>query len=142
VDAAASRELTQLQLGYPWSRLSRNPASRPDGLRPGDRAPDAPCHDPFADTPTRLFDLFRGPHFTLLGLGERCAAALTELKADPMTDIVEPRLIGPGGLVDDAGHVADAYGQDALVLVRPDGYIGLTADADDASAVADYLRSL
>ena len=142
VDAAASRELTQLQLGYPWSRLSRDAASRPAGLRPGDRAPDAPCHDPFTDTPTRLFDLFRGPHFTLLGLGERCAAALTELKPALRTDVVEPRLIGPGGLVDDAGHVADAYGRDALVLVRPDGYIGLIAEADDASAVADYLRSL
>ncbi|WP_218041634.1 FAD-dependent monooxygenase [Acrocarpospora macrocephala] len=138
VDAAASRELTQLQLGYPWSRLSRNAASRSSGPQPGDRAPDAPCRDPFTGTPKRLFDLFRGPHFTLLGLGERCAAALNDLK----TDIVKPYLIGPGGLIDYAGHVAHAYGQDAQIIIRPDGYIGLIADADDASAVADYLRSL
>lgn len=38
--------------------------------------------------------------------------------------------------------MARAYGEDALVLVRPDGYVGLVADADDASAVAGYLRSL
>ena len=138
VDAVASCELTQLQLGYPWSRLSRNAASRSDGLRPGDRAPDAPCRDPFTGTPTRLFDLFRGPHFTLLGLGGRCAPALDGLR----TDIAKPFLIGPGGLIDDGGHAAHAYGKDALVLVRPDGYIGLIADADDAPAVADYLRSL
>ena len=101
-------------------------------------APDAPCRDPFTGTPKRLFDLFRGPHFTLLGLGERCAAALSDLK----TGIVKPYLIGPGGLIDDAGHVAHAYGQDSLILIRPDGYIGLIADADNALAVADYLRAL
>ena len=46
VDAVASAELSQLTLGYRWSRLSRDAASRPgglaDGLRAGDRAPDAP----------------------------------------------------------------------------------------------------
>ena len=138
MDAVASPELTQLRLGYRWSRLSRNSTSRSDGPRPGDRAPDAPCRDPFTGAPKRLFDLFRGPHFTLLGLGERCAAALT----GPGSDIVQPFLIGPGGLIDDAGQVAHAYGRDALVLVRPDGYIGLITDADNAPAVTDYLRSL
>jgi len=138
MDAGASPELTQLQLGYRWSRLSRDAAGRSTGPRPGDRAPDAPCRDPLTGAPTRLFDLFRGPRFTLLGLGERCAAALTGLR----TDIVRPCPIGPGGLIDDAGQVAHAYGQDALILVRPDGYIGLIADPDDTRAVADYLRSL
>jgi 2-polyprenyl-6-methoxyphenol hydroxylase-like FAD-dependent oxidoreductase len=143
VDAVASPELTQLQLGYRWSRLSRNAASRSSGPQPGDRAPDAPCRDPFTGTQIRLFDLFRGPHFTLLGLGERCAAAVADLKTGIVkTGIVKPGLIGPGGLVDDAGHVAHAYGQDALILIRPDGYIGLIAEADDAVAVAGYLRSL
>jgi 2-polyprenyl-6-methoxyphenol hydroxylase-like FAD-dependent oxidoreductase len=47
LDAGASTELTQLQLGYRWSRLSRHglphhTASRAGGLRAGDRAPDAP----------------------------------------------------------------------------------------------------
>jgi 2-polyprenyl-6-methoxyphenol hydroxylase-like FAD-dependent oxidoreductase len=138
VDAVASPELTQLQLGYRWSRLSRNAAGRSSGPLPGDRAPDAPCRDPFTGTQKRLFDLFRGPHFTLLGLGERCAAALGDLKSN----LVKPGLIGPGGLIDDGGHAAHAYGQDALILVRPDGYIRLIADPDDTPAVAGYLRSL
>jgi 2-polyprenyl-6-methoxyphenol hydroxylase-like FAD-dependent oxidoreductase len=138
VDAVASPELTQLQLGYRWSRLSGHAVSRPSGPRPGDRAPDAPCRDPFTGTPKRLFDVFRGPHFTLLGLGERCAAALSDLRSDT----VKPCLIGPGGLIDDAGHAAQAYGPDALILVRPDGYIGLIAGPDDTLAVAGYLRSL
>jgi hypothetical protein len=42
VDAVASPELTQLQLGYRWSQLSRTAASRSSGPQPGDRAPDAP----------------------------------------------------------------------------------------------------
>jgi hypothetical protein len=138
VDAVASPELTQLQLGYRWSRLSRNAAGRSSGPQPGDRAPDASCRDPLTGTRKRLFDLFRGPHFTLLGLGERSAAALDARTSD----IVQPYLIGPGGLIDGAGHVGHAYGQDALVLIRPDGYIALIANADDAPAVAGYLRSL
>jgi 2-polyprenyl-6-methoxyphenol hydroxylase-like FAD-dependent oxidoreductase len=138
VDAVASPELTQLQLGYRWSRLSRNAGSRSSGLQAGDRAPDAPLRDPVTGTPERLFDLFRGPHFTLLGLGERSAAALGDLESD----IVKPYLIGAGGLIDDAGHAARAYGRDALILIRPDGYIGLIADAGNALAAADYLRSL
>jgi 2-polyprenyl-6-methoxyphenol hydroxylase-like FAD-dependent oxidoreductase len=138
VDAVASPELTQLQLGYRWSRLSRNAAGRSSGLQPGDRAPDARLRDPFTGTPKRLFDLFRGPHFTLLGFGERSAAALS----DRESDMVKPYLIGAGGLIDDAGHAAWAYGQDALILIRPDGYIGLIADAGNALAVAGYLRSL
>ncbi len=138
VDAVASPGLTQLQLGYRWSRLSRDTAGRPGGPRPGDRAPDACCRDPFTGVPVRLFDLFRGPHFTLLGLGERNAAALGGLGSG----LVKTYLIGAGGLIDDAGDVARAYGADALVLVRPDGYIGLIADAGDAPAVTGYLRSL
>ncbi len=51
VDAVASAELTQLTLGYRWSRLSRNAGSRSNGPRPGDRAPDAPCRDPYPARP-------------------------------------------------------------------------------------------
>jgi 2-polyprenyl-6-methoxyphenol hydroxylase-like FAD-dependent oxidoreductase len=143
VDAVASTELTQLQLGYRWSRLSRNAASRPGGPQPGDRAPDARCRDPFTGAPKRLFDLFRGTHFTLLGLGERSAAALGGFGTGLETGVVRPFLIGPGGLVDDAGQVARAYGQeDALILIRPDGYIGLIAGPGGGPAVSGYLRSL
>jgi 2-polyprenyl-6-methoxyphenol hydroxylase-like FAD-dependent oxidoreductase len=133
LDAVATPELTQLTLAYPWSRLSRQATSRTTLLRPGHRAPDAPLGDS-----VRLFDLFRGPHFTLLGMGERCAPALGAVESD----IVKPCLIGPGGLLDEDGHAASAYGTDALFLIRPDGHIGLIADPADAGAVADYLRSL
>jgi 2-polyprenyl-6-methoxyphenol hydroxylase-like FAD-dependent oxidoreductase len=140
VDAVASPELTQLMLRYPWSRLSRHTASRPTGPQPGDRAPDAPLRDPVTGSPMRLFDLFRGPRFTLLGLGERCAAIFGDIDTD--TDIAKPYLVGPGGLQDDDGHAAHAYGTDALILVRPDGHIGLVADPTETGRVAEYLHSL
>lgn len=138
VDAVATPELTQLMLRYPWSRLSRHTTSRSIGPRPGDRAPDAPLRVASTGTPTRLFDLFRGPHFTLLGLGERCAPVLSDVE----TDIVKPHLVGPGGLLDDDGHVAHVYGSDALILVRPDGHIGLVAHPTEVESVGEYLRSL
>jgi 2-polyprenyl-6-methoxyphenol hydroxylase-like FAD-dependent oxidoreductase len=146
VDAVATPELTQLTLRYPWSRLSRQTTSRPTGPRPGDRAPDAPLRDAATGTPTRLFDLFRGPHFTLLGLGERCVLGLGErcvpALGDVETGIVKPYLVGPGGLLDDGGHVARAYGTDALILIRPDGHIGLVAHPTETGSVGEYLRSL
>jgi hypothetical protein len=138
VDAVATSELTQLRLGYRWSRLSRSTTDRYTGPRPGDRAPDAPLRDPVTGAPVRLFDLFRGPRFTLLGLGQRCASGLGRVE----TDIVTTYLDGRDGLLDENRHVADAYGTDALVLVRPDGYVGLVADPTDAGSVGDYLRSL
>ena len=132
-----SRELSQLHARIPVEPALPRPRTGrgSDGPRAGDRAPDAPAS---AAAPGRLFDVFRGPRFTLLGVGERGAAAVGAAEAA----IVKPYLIGPGGLIDDGGHVARAYGEDALVLVRPDGYVGLIADADDTSAAAGYLRSL
>ncbi|SCF47080.1 2-polyprenyl-6-methoxyphenol hydroxylase [Micromonospora matsumotoense] len=137
VNAVATPELTQLSLRYPWSRLSPQSTGRRTGPRPGDRAPDAPLHDA-TGAPTRLFDLFRGPHFTLLGLGERGTGAL----ADVAPGIVRSYPVGPGGLLDHDGHVTAGYGTDALVLVRPDGYLGLVTDPTDTAGVAGYLRCL
>ena len=137
VDAVATPELSQLMLRYPWSRLSRDTAGGPTGPRPGDRAPNAPLRDPATGSPVRLFELFRGPHFTLLGLGER-AARLDDIQST----LVKPHLIGPGGLLDEDGHVASTYGTDALILIRPDGHIGLVAEPSDTAAVAAYLCSL
>jgi hypothetical protein len=61
---------------------------------------------------------------------------------DVETDMIKPYRVGSGGLLDDGGHAAHAYGTDALILVRPDGYIGLIAGPEETGAVAGYLRSL
>jgi hypothetical protein len=75
-------------------------------------------------------------------LSRRAASRSTGPLGDAETDVVKPYLVGPGGLLDDDGHAAHAYGTDALILVRPDGYIGLVADPAQTGAVAEYLRSL
>lgn len=129
------RDLHQLGVGYPDGPLtSELRTDLPEGaLGAGHRAPDAPCHT--ADgKPTRLFDAYRGPHFTLLTLGgtDLDAAALP---AHP--DLLRVvRVGGPAAdLIDTDGHVRDAYGSaPAVFLIRPDGYVALAAPAEDATA--------
>ncbi|MGO4418695.1 FAD-dependent monooxygenase, partial [Streptomyces sp. MCAF7] len=122
-------EVRQLGLNYRGGRLAvdRRPApdSSTDGYgspRAGDRAPDAPCARPDGE-PFRLFDAFRGPHFTLLALGD------TELP--PVhADFVRTYWVGGPApdLLDPDGHIRTGYGERGLFLVRPDGYIGFAAE--------------
>ncbi len=118
VDAMERGEDTrQLDISY------RDPAdTRP--VAPGDRAPDAPLKNSDGRA-LRLFDLFRGPHATLL-----CFGATGESPALPGTrsySVVEPGATAPGhAVIDIEGHAHAAYGVVAgtRILIRPDGYIG------------------
>ncbi|WP_399887867.1 FAD-dependent oxidoreductase [Streptomyces sp. BBFR51] len=107
----------QLGLGYRESSLTAEArgAAVAEGaaVRAGDRAPDGRVGD------VRLFDAFRGPHWTLLALG---------------TD-------APGGGVGAAvrvvrGDAHGAYGT-GLFLVRPDGYVGWAGDTPEG--LGSYL---
>lgn len=105
-----STEVHRLGVGYRGGPLT---AETRDGLadaalRAGDRAPDAPLADD-----GRLFDVFRGPHFTVLAIGAEPPAALP--------GFARVRREESGG----AAH--EAYG-DGLFVVRPDGYGGLATD--------------
>ncbi|CAJ0785743.1 Flavin-dependent monooxygenase [Ralstonia psammae] len=133
-DMRRDREVHQLDIGYAGTSLALEPRRRVAGLSAGDRAPDAPIRGA-GGQPTRLFDLFRGTHWTLLGYGvER--------------DVVPPRpglhihrFGSRGDLLDDGGHFHDAYSPAVgdWVLVRPDGYIGAIAATDDSEVLEDYL---
>ncbi|MFI0981094.1 FAD-dependent monooxygenase [Streptomyces sp. NPDC021093] len=145
LDAGITEATNALGIGYRWSSLAP-PSTVDTPLRPGDRAPDAPCTDTSTRTPLRLFEAFAGPHFTLLGFGEGTADAL-RATADAAGSTLRTHLIdaGPhGGLGDDGGHARAAYGikGDALVLVRPDHHIALIATPAEAHGVLDYLRGL
>ncbi|MCX4447265.1 FAD-dependent monooxygenase [Streptomyces sp. NBC_01789] len=105
----------QLGLGYREGPLS---AGRAGALEAGDRAPDGPAGD------RRLFDVFRGPHFTLLAVG---------------TDAELPRPAGPALRTHRLDGGYEPYGA-GLFLVRPDGYIGWAGR--DASGLAAYLAPL
>ncbi len=113
-------EFHQLGLNYRGGPLSRDDRAVPGPLRAGDRAPDAPCRE--NGSPVRLFEVFRGPGWTVLELRDGLALA------------------GDRTLVDTDGHLGAAYGVDGFVAVRPDGYVGLVAD--DRAAVDTYLDAV
>jgi 2-polyprenyl-6-methoxyphenol hydroxylase-like FAD-dependent oxidoreductase len=142
LDAVITPETTTLGLGYRWSSLSRERDGRTvhdAPLRAGDRAPDAP-------TPVRLFEVFAGPHFTLLGLGADTADALRQVAsaaggtvrvhAVPEEAKEARRMYGAGTGAGEGGVGG------SLVLIRPDNHVAVTARADDARGVLDYLRGL
>ncbi|MCX4818906.1 FAD-dependent monooxygenase [Streptomyces sp. NBC_01142] len=102
----------QLGLGYRGGPLALGGAG---ALEAGDRAPDGPLPDG-----RRLFDLFRGPHFTLLAVGTDAELPLLE------RDWVHPHRIG----------AYEPYGK-GLFLIRPDGHVGWAGE--DAAGLAEYL---
>jgi 2-polyprenyl-6-methoxyphenol hydroxylase-like FAD-dependent oxidoreductase len=129
------RETHQLDLGYPESSLSLNERARSsERVMAGDRAPDAPIRGA-AGQPTRLFKLFQGPHWTLLGYEvEREAIA-------PRRDLHIHTVGVRGDIIDEGGHVRDAYGVSTgdWVLVRPDGYVGAIVSSGEMAALRRYL---
>jgi 2-polyprenyl-6-methoxyphenol hydroxylase-like FAD-dependent oxidoreductase len=125
------REAHQLDLGYPESSLAL-------GVLGGHRAPDAPIRGA-AGMATRLFELFKGSHWTLLSYGH---AREPRMAPRPGLRI---HAIGPTGtscdFIDDGDHVRTAYGlaPGSFVLVRPDGYIGAVVAYEEVAALETYL---
>ncbi|MFF6976751.1 FAD-dependent oxidoreductase [Streptomyces sp. NPDC008343] len=95
----------QLGLGYRESSLTRETRPAPGPVRAGDRAPDGTLGG------VRLFDAFRGPHWTLVAVGT---------SAPELPEAV--RVVG--------GQEQPSYGK-GLLLVRPDGYVGWAGEAAD-----------
>jgi 2-polyprenyl-6-methoxyphenol hydroxylase-like FAD-dependent oxidoreductase len=129
------RETHQLDLGYPDSSLSLNkPARSPERVMAGDRAPDAPIRGA-AGQPTRLFKLFQGPHWTLIGY-QVDREAIT-----PRRDLHIHTVGARGDIIDEGGYVRDAYGVSAgdWVLVRPDSYVGAIVSSGELAALWRYL---
>ena len=128
------REIRQLDLGYSNSTLSFSTPPRTSGPAAGDRAPDAPIRGAGGAT-TRLFELFKGTHWTLLGYEAERRAAI----ARPGLRI---HMLGAAGeLIDEHGHFRAAYAvtPGTWVLVRPDGYIAAVVPSDGLGALESYL---
>jgi len=109
---APAPAIHQLDITYRGGPLAVDDRCAPGELQAGDRAPDAVSSDG-----TRLFDVFRGPHFTLLAMG--CPAP--SLGPNVRTLAVDTL----DGYDVDAGH---------FVLVRPDGYVGAISPSLDTIA--------
>lgn len=123
------RATQQLDLSYRGSRLARQ-ESDPGAVAAGDRAPDAPYDG--ATGPSRLFEAFKGPHFTLLLFGS--APDQVGLERLPVRVLRLPA----------AGSAAQAYGieRDGLVLVRPDGYLAIHEVRPAPEAAARWFAAL
>jgi FAD binding domain len=128
------RDVQQLDIGYPESSLALEKPERSGGLLAGDRAPDAPIRG-VAGQPTRLFELFKGPHWTLLSYD-------VEREAVPSRAGLRIHTFGQrGDVIDESGHFRKAYAVSPgdWVLVRPDGYIGAIVSSHHIDALLHYL---
>jgi len=126
----------QLDLAYRDSPLTveHRSALTGDALRAGDRAPDAPCAD-VSGARLRLFDLFRGPHFTLLAFGDTRVPRLPNDLVRTYRIRGVQRAERSAALIDTEGHARNAYAHEGLFLVRPDGYCAVaTHNPDDVSS--------
>ncbi len=138
--AAAKRgdEERQLELSYRGGPLATG-VDDDGAVRGGDRAPNARYRDLDGHAGT-LFDAFRGPHFTLIGVGEAAteAAALRLSWPQDGADLKVVRI--PRG----AASFLRAYGLDgpAHILVRPDGYVSYVASTQRKAAFATAVGDL
>ena len=135
-------EHMQLSLNYRGGPLSVD--ERPfvgDGVtRAGDRAPDARLTDA-AGAPVRLFDMFRGPHFSMLAFGGAQLPTLDPRWRDAVRVQRVVRLgdaVNDGALLDGDGEAHRMYG-DGIILVRPDCYLGYAGGIESGPGVATYL---
>ncbi|MER7010097.1 FAD-dependent monooxygenase [Saccharopolyspora sp. NPDC000359] len=110
------RGTNQLHISYRDSPLSHDERPEPGAVRAGDRAPDSPLRDENGKQ-VRLFDLFRGPHWTHL--------AFDTEPPEPTPDVHTHRISRTGPLLDPDGTAHTTYDvtPGTHVLIRPDGHI-------------------
>ncbi|MGF6884810.1 hypothetical protein ABIA39_007009 [Nocardia sp. GAS34] len=150
-DPQMHRQMSGLAIRYRESPLSLTwgDATGKDVVA-GDRAPDAPCRDLLADTMVRLFDLYRGPHWTLLGFGPQGAETIRAYHAPGFINMKPHAVLKPtdpaaeNAVIDVEGHAHRSFQIDdsAIVLIRLDNYIGLIAWPADAAALDAYFDHL
>ncbi|WP_063065784.1 FAD-dependent oxidoreductase [Nocardia violaceofusca] len=140
----------QLGLHYRGGPLVTADAEQTGTLRVGDRAPDAKLLNA-AGGAQRLFDLFSGPHFTAIGYGRAAAEELAALTWPAAGAGLKKVAINGGEqvdadvvLVDITDSFAQIYGVagSALLLIRPDGYIGSIATTDMARATLAHATAM
>jgi 2-polyprenyl-6-methoxyphenol hydroxylase-like FAD-dependent oxidoreductase len=123
-------------------------------IKAGDRAPDCKLQQEAGKDPLRLLDLCRKPvHHLLLFAGADADSAfefnslLLELKRD-FRDLIDASIVIrgersglPDVLFDSDGSAHALYEAEspAIVLIRPDGYIGFRGGARHADALLEHL---
>jgi 2-polyprenyl-6-methoxyphenol hydroxylase-like FAD-dependent oxidoreductase len=113
-----NEDTSQLGITYRGGPLATVDGDGAATLHAGDRAPDARVRDLDTGNAVRLFDLFRGPHWTVLTVGENSTAAMP---SDYFSEPVHCHRVD--------GLPGYGVGVDAAVAIRPDGYIAQIATA-------------
>jgi hypothetical protein len=147
-----SADTRQLTVRYPLSALNGSRREAGGAVQAGDRAPDS--HLRAADgTAVRLFDLFRGTHTSAVAFGARSAEVAAAL-AERFPGHVRAFTLVPAGAdfggaeestftdTDGQGRHDYAVDGDTLLVVRPDGYVGLRATDPDEAEIQEYLGRL
>ena len=129
------KEEQQLGITYRGGPLGPSDAEHTQTLHVGDRAPDVELTSAMgakAGAKVRLFEAYRGPHFTAIAYGARAAEYLERfewpLKGAPLKRVVIDANSPCADLtLNDVQHTfRHAYGVfgDGFLLIRPDGYVG------------------
>jgi 2-polyprenyl-6-methoxyphenol hydroxylase-like FAD-dependent oxidoreductase len=139
----------QLQLTYHGGQLAPIDGERTRTLHVGDRAPDALLRRPNGQQ-IRLFDLYNGPHFTAVAFGDHAAracnclpwptsgASLKRIVVNAAVEAADVALADPSRAFE---RIHGLTG-DALLLIRPDGYIGHIATRDMLESTTSVVRML
>jgi hypothetical protein len=131
----------QLSLNYRGGPLSldERPVVAESVTRAGDRAPDARLTNTAGEV-VRLFDILRGPQFTLLAVDEPSLPVIGAQYGEALRvqRIAERQAAVPDALLDSEGQMRRTYGE-GLILIRPDGYLGYTGTGG-APGLGRYLQ--
>lgn len=139
----------QLAITYRGGPLASSDEDMARRLNAGDRAPDAVLEGR-EGRQVRIFDAYRGPHFTLVAIGDEAARALSDIPwrvagaALKRVAVDAPAANADLVLTDHIGTFRDAYGvtEPALFLVRPDGYLASVAVQDMAGTMEAAMSLL
>lgn len=146
-DLRRDERTMQLDLNYCASSLSVDVDVVSAHVRAGDRAPDAIGLVGQGGRRTRLFELMQGTHTTVLTFGGDVAEVRQRLDARfygkvRLVNVVAQDENGSDHWIDLEGSAARLYGPagGALFVIRPDGYVGLTAKPSNLAEVTRYLE--
>lgn len=101
INRRLTARVSQIDVGYHDGPLADDELSG-GRIRPGGRAPDAHLFDAATGQPLQLFDLPRGPRWTLLLVGD---ASASRLDCDALLDAVHTCLITPARSTSFSGRV-------------------------------------
>ena len=145
---------TVAEIGIHYRRSSIISGKTGHAVKAGDRAPDCEFQQEAGQEPIRLLDLLRKPVHQLLlfaGADGQTASELNsllfEIKRD-FKDLIDASIVIVGEqsdlssvLLDSDGEIHKLYEAEsgAIVLIRPDGYIGFRGGARHVDAFREHL---